>query len=472
MDTVRADHLSTYGYSRPTSPNLDQVAARGVQYTRAFSQGNESLFSHASILVGRYPSEVATPDYTRYGLPAGALLLPEILQLYGYKTGGFTSGGHVIADFGFNQGFHTFQTSPGLGFGSFYDTVPLALGWIGKIDLDQPWFAFVHSYDAHAPYVRPDPFYHLFDAEGATERVDALLEDPLGVEVIANNRWYRDRQPQDVRHVNGRPILAPSTYTGLAEPMPGERVEELTPGEIEHIRAHYDGGIAYADLFLGALLAQLQERGLLEQTLVIVVSDHGEDLLDHGWVNHRTALTDSTTHVPFLVMGPGFSPGTVVDELVDARDIVPTALHAAGAVVPAGLKGRALQELGRKQGESLQAAFAEGVMDMAAVRTERWRLVDRAATLADPGYGAQLSQVPLESSRFELFDSMNDPGEQVNLLVAPSGEQRAIAESLRGEMVRWREGLVPGDQALKATDVSPEVRAALKARGYWDPRQE
>jgi arylsulfatase A-like enzyme len=464
IDTMRADRSSTYGYDRDTTPNLSALAARGVVFERAFAQGNESLFSHATLLTGRYPSEVARPVYREYGLPATALTLPEVLKLYGYDTAAFTSGGHVIGAFGFDQGFDTFETSPGLGFGSFFDTVPMALSWIDTRTSITPWFVFLHSYDAHAPYARPDPFWHLYDAAGATDRVDALLEDPLGVELVAGDRWFRDRAPQDIRHANGRPVLDTATYTGLTGPRPDERVETLTPGELAHIDAHYDAGIAYADMFLGHLLATLEARELLDDTLVVVVSDHGEDLLDHGFVNHRTALTDSTTHVPLVVSGPGFGRGERVRGLVDARDVVPTMLAAAGAVAPAGLTGRALQEVADGDAPMLDVVFAEGVMDMASARTPRWRLVYRAP-LADPSYADTLAAEAIDGGRFTLYDSEADPAETTDVLE----KNLDVARDLRERMVTWRRSLKPGTFRLGPDDVSPEVRAMLQARGYWDP---
>ncbi len=469
MDTVRADHLSTYGYGRDTSPNLTRLGERGVVFEAAFSQGNESLFSHATILTGRYPSEVAQPVYRAYGLPDSALLLPEVLKLYGYDTAAFTAGGHVVADFGFDQGFDTFVTSPGLGFGSFYDTVPMALDWIDSRTSIAPWFVFLHSYDAHAPYVRPDPFYHLYDAENATDRVDKLLEDPLGVELVAGHRWYRDRQPEDLRHVNGRPMLAPTTYTDLAAPRVGERVEELTAAEVEHIRAHYDAGLAYADLFLGDLLGQLEADRRLDDTLILVLSDHGEDLLDHGYVNHRTTLTDSTTHVPLVVAGPGFGRGERVSGLVDARAIVPTVLLAAGGVTPAGLEGASLAAVAAGDSPGLPTVYAEGVMDMIAARAPHWRLIYRDAPLVAPDYADVLAAAELSPAHFQIFDLAADPGEQTNVLEHPTPEQLARARTLRDGLVEWRRGLTPGTYRLGPDDVSNEVRALLQARGYWDP---
>lgn len=463
IDTLRADHLSTYGYARDTSPNLTRMAERGTLYEDAYSQGNESLFSHATLLVGRYPSEIARPVYREYALPESTTTLPEVLELYGYDTAAFTSGGHVIADFGFAQGFDTFETSPGLGFGSFFDTVPMALAWIDTRTSLTPWFVFLHSYDTHAPYVKPDPFYHLFDAENATDRVDELVEDPLAVELVADHTWYADREPEDIRHANGRPVLSTATYTGLGTPVEGERIEVLTDAELDHVRAHYDTGVAYADLFLGELLGSLEARGVLENTVVIVLSDHGEDLFEHGYANHRTSLTDSTTHVPMVVMGPGFSAGRRVSGLVDARDVVPTVLASARAVVPAGLKGRSLQE----RPDALDAVYQEGVMDMVSVRTDAWRLVYHNAPLADPGYVEALAGATLDATHFTLYDLKKDPLEQTNVIES----EVALAAALRDRLVLWRTSLEAGTFRLGEDDVSPEVRAMLKARGYWDPQR-
>src|SRR5262245_14018920 len=127
MDTVRYADTSLGG-ARDTTPNLARLAAIGTSYDNAFAVGNESLYSHAALFTGRYPSEVAFADHKTYALPPNTPTLARILKRYGYATAAFTGGGHIIAAFGFDQGFDQFTAAPGeTRFGSFFDSVPLAI---------------------------------------------------------------------------------------------------------------------------------------------------------------------------------------------------------------------------------------------------------------------------------------------------------------------------------------------------------
>ncbi len=448
MDTVRWDRTSLAG-GRDTTPNLAALAARGVSFDAAFAVGNESLYSHAAIFTGRYPSEVAAPDYGTFAVPKGAPTLARALGAYGYATGAFTGGGHLIAPFGFDEGFDTFSAVSGdTAFGSFFDSVPAARAWIAQHDEERPWFAFVHGYDAHAPYQQRGPFRHLYGTEGSTPTAEQLAGSPLDIERIRGDTWFPDRTLGDFVHAAGRTILGTDFYRLPAVAQAGERAVKLSPAEIAHLRDHYDTGLTYADHWLGTLLADID----LATTLVIVLGDHGEDLLDHGVMNHRAGLWDSTLHVPLVVAGPGFGRGIRNDTLVDLRDVLPTALSAAGATLPAGASGARLQDTTGRE-----AVFAEGVMDQVSVRTQTRRL-----TLSDAGLN---SATPLATPTPALH-AVPDRGDLVAL-----GDPRAPDEAARLlQTVReWRAGLSPapaGDAAL-----TPEQREALKRQGYWDPSQ-
>ncbi|MFM2247675.1 MAG: hypothetical protein RL071_3749 [Pseudomonadota bacterium] len=449
IDTVRMDH-TTLGGLRDTTPNLAALAAAGTSYSRAFSVANESLFSHAALFTGRYPSEVAPPDYTRFRVPKGAGTVGAILKLYGYDTAAFTGGGHVIAAFGFDEGFDSFAAAPGeLSFGSFYDSVPEALAYMRE-HTERPWFVFVHGYDAHTPYAQVGPFAHRW-SPGTPPIREGLIADPLALEQLRGSTYFPDRSPTDFVHAAGRTMLSTDFYTLPATPQPGERSEELRRDEVAHILDHYDNGVSYADHWLGVLLSEID----LDQTLVVVVSDHGEDLLDHGYVNHRAGLWDSTLRVPLVVAGPGVPQGLVEDGLVDLRSVAPTLLTAAGAALPEGMRAPPLQAR-----PVAEAVFAEGVMDMISVRTALTRLTLSKARLVDGT--PDLATRGLTDGDFSLF---NEPGpaDQLN-----DPQQVQNARDLRGLLVQWRAGLTPAGAQAVAPD-----RAALLERlqgeGYFTP---
>jgi arylsulfatase A-like enzyme len=456
MDTVRADRTS-FGDGaaapRDTTPNLAALATLGTRWSAAYAVANESLTSHAALFTGRYPSEVAIPDYASFALPDTAQTLAGALTAYGYRTAAFTGGGHVVAAFGFDTGFDHFESVEGDRFGSFFDTVPPARAWIREQG-DAPWFAFVHGYDVHEPYVQRGAMGHVWGREGATERVEALLADPLAVEQVRGRTWYPERTPRDFTHAVGRSILGTDFYRapadGEGDAAPGERTERLTDAEVAHLRDHYDAGLTYADVWLGVLLAGVD----LTDTLVIVVSDHGEDLLDHGYTNHRAGLWDSTLHVPLVVAGPGFTGGAVHTGRVDLRSVLPTALRAAGAALPAGVTAPALQD-----DPDAPVLFAEGVMDEVSAWDGATRLTLHDARLAVGG--PDLATRPLDDGRA----SLQVGSDRTERMFTADGATEA--ERLRARIVAWRTGIMPA--TTTGAPVPEALRAALRERGYWTP---
>ncbi len=469
LDTVRADHLSVYGYPRSTTPNLERLARRGTVFNRAFSPANESAWSHGALFTGRYASEVARPDYETYAIPEEATLLPEILRLYGYRTGAFIAGGHVGEGFGFRQGWDSFQDF--VGYASFFETLPPARTFLKEAPSGKPWFLFVHSYDAHRPYIKAGPWNHLFTGGPGSPLAEEVVLNPTVSEQLAGEWFFADAIPNRFVHPAGDAIVALSTYRNLAERWKARDGIQVLPEEVAHIKGHYDGCLAYMDYQLGRFLGWMDAGGFLKNTVVLIVSDHGEDLLDHGFMNHRTALTDSCTRVPLLAFGPGFPGGSRQDALVDLLDVVPTILQAASARTPAGLPGRPLQKVASGLIGSPTAVYSEGVMDMISVRTETFRLVFEGPPLYTEGYTRVLSEAPLSPSRFSLYDLRSDPSEHQDLLESSSPEALAQGEALRKLLVDWRLSLKTGQHGISPESVDPEVARQLRVHGYWESRE-
>lgn len=460
LDTVRADHTTPYGYARDTTPVLARLGEEGTVFGNAFAEGNESAYSHAALFTGRYASELASPVYATYGVPEGATLVSEALRASGYATAMFSAGGHVTAEFGFDQGWDHYSAQP--GFASLYDTGPEALKWIDGASPEKPWFVFLHTYDAHRPYSRPGPWDHLY-AEGAgSPLAEAICRNPCLSEMVLRDVLLPELIPAWFTHTGGAEIMATEIYGRLSTASPDAIRVPLTPADRAHVVAHYDGALRYADTLLGETLATLQRAGELDNTVVIVLSDHGEDLLDHGYMNHRTGLTDSCTKVPLVAWGPGFARGGRVDGLVDGRDVAATILAVTGTMPPAGSGGRDLRAVAR--GESAtDAVFAEGVMDMVTVRTATHRLVYRDAPLESADYVATLGAEPLDGPRFALYDLAADPGETTDVHLG----DLATTAALRDRLVAWRGGLRVADYTLPQDAVSPATAAALREHGYW-----
>lgn len=464
MDTVRADHLSTYRYGRPTSPWLDRLAATGVVFERSFSQSNESAWSHGALFTGRYPSELAAPEYRTWAASPAATFVSEVLQAHGYETAAFLAGGHVGAGFGFAQGFDHFEEKK--GFATFWHTAPAALDWLDTRQTDRPYFLVLHGYDAHRPYAAPPPFLHGFAAGDGSALAERIALDGSDSERVFGRVFYPRAPLEFFTHPSGAYVLETRSYERLAlvSSVLGEG-EPLGDDDVAHLRAHYDGTIAAADLWVGLFLAAAERAGYLDDALVIVTSDHGEDLLDHDFVNHRTALYDTCVRVPLVVSGPGFPRGRRVHEMTQAIDVAPTVLRAAGAALPAGLAGRPLQDVAAGAVPPLDAVFVEGVMDMVAVRTDTHKLVYWGGPLDDPAYVDRLSAAPLAPPAFEMFDLIGDRAESRDLLATGVP---AEAAGLRDQLVAWRRSLVVSTDRPGLDGLSPGQVQALRDHGYWE----
>jgi arylsulfatase A-like enzyme len=463
IDGMRADRAHFDRNPRRTTPNLDAFAADGVRFPSAFSQSNESLLSHASLFDGRYPSEIALPNYLEYQLPEQAYTIAEVMRDIGYDTAGFTASGHVRAVFGMNQGFVHWSEQE--DFASFFNTVPRALGWLGQRPPDSPpFFMFLHGYDCHRPYGHDSVFFHPFDADyvGPMER---MVLSRNATERIYDGVLYPDFFRESVEHAGGVQMSDPHNYLRLADAAAeGAKGIPLSEADIQHMVAHYDGAVLAADTYVGLFLEGLRLLDVWDDTVVVILADHGEDLLTHGFTNHRAVIFDSTTRVPFL-MGGGALPeawrGRVEPGLVDAVDLVPTLTDIAGVSAPAGVRGRSVWALltGEAQ-DSKQAVFQQGVLGQSSVRTATHRLVFGGHRLTDEGYHEALALEPIDGGSFQLFHTAQDPDEQRDVLAS----QRPLAEELRAAMVAWHSDL---EQSDEAHPMDPALREELRERGYW-----
>ncbi len=295
VDALRADHVSSYGYRRPTTPRLDRLAAEGALFERAHAASSWTLPSHASIMTGRLPHEHRAGDSFRPFLGGQFPTLAGALRESGYATGGFVSNTFWAGrQVGMNRGFTRFEdvaltmrdalTRPVLGRKVAWELSP-ALGgsepWSNRADVmnrhltdwidglgGRPFFAFVNYMDVHGPYLAPPPFSTRFTTASA-----------------------------------------PAPNTRLA-PTNDDQAAEMSRQLHESIDG-YDGSLVYLDQAIGQLLDQLEQRGLSSNTLVIVTSDHGESFGEHGFVNHGHSLYLDQTRVPLIVRLPGRIPAGV-----------------------------------------------------------------------------------------------------------------------------------------------------------------
>lgn len=477
LDATRADHCSCYGGARSLTPVLDQLAAEGTLFEQAFACAPWTLPAMSSILTGQYPSQTGIEE--RRQLASTYTTLPALLRQGGYATFAISNNSWFSTDFGLNQGFMTvhklwqrFQTETDLTEVNLTQQYPAAStravtakrsaqgNWLknalnlmsGKIRTnsdygarrtlapvqrwisaqDGPWFALIHYLEAHLEYKPP--------AAWARRFVD---DWPTAQKLLA-----ADQVRLCYRHITGAEVMS---------------ADELrTWGQL------YAAEVAYQDHMMGKLIDWLKRAGKFDDTLIIVVADHGESLGEHGLLNHLYGLYDPLTRVPLVLRGPGSGRGRRRGDLVQTNDIFGTALAAAGLPLPENARNLLDESGGRRyvvaeygtprtphqellNRFSLQAHdFAPFLRSLTAVRTAQHKLV----------VGSDGSQA--------LFDLVHDPAELANL----AATEPDVLASMQAALAEWQTavGIAPSTPAATTAPpaVAPEVAARLKALGYLD----
>jgi len=418
LDTVRADHLSGYGHSQPTSPNLDGLAKAGVLFERAVSCAPWTRPSVAAILTGRYP---ATP----WGDEVVAASVVERIRGAGYATAGFTEGGFFTRKFGMDRGFETYAeergaiVAPQPG-GGIANTFRQAEAWLASHKADR-FFLLIHTYEPHAPYVHRD------FAEGM----------PMGA---IGERFSIDL---------------------LDRLQSGELT--LSRPEIEYVRALYEGDILNSDHFVGRFRGVLRELGLDERTLLVVTSDHGEEMADHAPANigdHGHSLYDDLLLVPLIVYDPRApKAGTRVRTQVRTIDVLPTITDLLGLPADPDLDGASLTPVMAGADVADRPAISgwnrKGRL-RASLRDGRFKYV---TVLDDPTVRRPVLVSPPDH---ELFDLARDPGEKTNLHAAEPERARAMHASLMEARARMRRS----EAGPSPAGVDREAEERLRSLGY------
>ncbi len=300
VDTVRADHFSCYGYHRNTTPHIDSLAAAGTIAELCQGQASWTLPAMTTIMSG-VPTVVHGAGRSStgfHGISPDVPWLPLAFNREGYRTAAFFNVMFMNADFGFHRGFQHFDcqgVASGNSLRKAGPTVDDFLTWLDSGDESKPFFAAVHFYDPHIPYRAPEPFRSMYT-------------DPN------YNGEYGD-----------------SWGEGITEMMDVNSGEVIpTQSDMENLVALYDGELTYTDSEIGRMLADLRSRGLADNTLIILVGDHGEEFLDHGGIEHGRTLYQETTHVPLIIAGPGFGGGRVISRSVAQLDIAGTIASVTG----------------------------------------------------------------------------------------------------------------------------------------------
>lgn len=419
MDTLRADHTNPYGYTRNTTPRLGKLAASGTVFGDASSTAPITRPSTASILTSRFPSE--TRARLDRGLDSEVETLAEALKAEGYGTHAFVANGNVFEPaYRFDQGFDRFETIRGVNLDNHAYSEEINELVLPHLDrhADEAFFLYVHAVDPHSPYDPPDSHRHRFTAPD--------YDGP----VIPEKTLHRELNRHEI----------------------GDR-------DLAFILGLYDEDILYQDESFGRLLDALETRGLLENTLVVVVSDHGDEFREHGRWEHGSRIYEHQTRVPFIVTGPGVRQGRV-DQPVSLVDVMPTILGHLGASPPARTRGRDLSPLLRGDGKVRPAAIyseeAASGFEWNALRQDGWKLI-RKARWKD-------GDSDENTAEYRLFLLPEDPSEQQDRAATEPERTASMKQALlalRGELRAQRTG---GEAPVG--EIDPRTRRQLEALGY------
>ncbi len=422
IDALRADGLHCYGNPRPTSPNIDALAARSLLYERVLASAPWTVPAVASLLTSTPPSlhgHIRAEDR----LSDELLTLPEALKEEGYATAAFSYHPWVSPELGFDQGFeatdfHVLRRGGGVKHDT--EVTDAALRWIEAAAAARPvrpFFAYLHYMGPHSPYAPPREA--MMSVLGHIPVPPALSARLAG---LSRPRFY--------------PALMKATQRG-----------EVTSADAAYLRALYDAEILVVDREIGRLQAGLRATGVDISTLVVVTSDHGEAFLEHGKMLHTDSVYQEMLHVPLIVALPEQRAGRRLAHWVQQVDIAPTVLDALRLPRPPQMQG--ISRLpGRDPGKG--PVFAEASAD------RRFKIIrDGFSYLARAG----------ADDKGKLYDLSADPGETSNIRAA----RPELARDLARELEEYRRLNLQKGQHLRraaAATLDPRRREELRALGY------
>ncbi len=456
LDTVRADHLSLYGYARDTSPHLQQFAREATVYTRAIAASDMTLASHASIFTGLYASQHGAhwemgrgKDGVSIGpefglrLPPSSRTLAGILAGKGYRTMGIAANVPYLQHaFHVDQGFQYFSLPvPRL----VLDTsCPFCL----RTDFAHALTKFFGVRQTELLYVRAGEVnreaFRLLDQQKANHRPFLLFLNYMDA-----HQPYFPPSPYDVKYPGKDSTMTAERYWPIEfQALSGSRPYSVQDRERDE--SQYDGGIAYIDANLDELFTRMKQLGLYDNSMIIITSDHGQSFGEKGLVGHGSSVYQEQVHVPLVIKYPGETRADVQNRLVSHVDLLPTVLGVLG--YQAGkLPGRNL----RAPDDPQAAAFSESFpCDLLVSLSSRFRRIERATFIGD------FKLITATNGVHELYDLATDPHEEHNVY----NERPSDAEVLEAGLRQWA-STMPLVRPQPAT-LDRQAIKVLKSLGY------
>ncbi|MFA5025749.1 MAG: sulfatase [Candidatus Shapirobacteria bacterium] len=412
FDGLQSKHLNSYGYPMKTTPNLDDFLKSSSLFTKTVSPSSWTVPSHMSIFTSMYPSEHKVinkfSDFnleTQTGVIANlkklspnAVTLAEILKNNGYATGGFTGDAGVGPQFGFNQGFDTyFETET---FGGLEGSAPKAVEWL-KQNKDKPFFLFLHGYDVHGQHEPKGGFDYRYVTKPYTGKFtgNKVEQGKLREEALANGGTL-----------------------------------EMSDEDIAFWRAIYDEKINRNDLEFKNFMDQVKEMDLMENTIVILMSDHGTEFFEHNSIDHGSTLYGELIDTLLAIHKPGQTKGQKIDQVVSTMDLMPTILDLLKIQNPVPQQTKGVDLVPALSGKNVaHNIFSETdyrlyTFKRSLVTTDGWKFI-----------------LSLENGKKELFNLTQDPGEKNNLILT-SPEKGFELEKILRQHIDETYGLRTGDQ--------------------------
>ena len=406
LDTLRADRLGAYGYERNTSPNIDAFAESSVLFEHMVAESCWTLPSHVTMFTGLYPAthNVILP---KRAVGPDTKLVAELLHDAGYDTIGVTAGGYLIPRHAMDRGFDFFNGYPK----GFKHAIAMAQDQILALDRKSPFFLFLHTYDIHCPYDPGADFTGTFES-GSAEFIET-----------------KDRC--------GR--------TGFA-------IVDISPGQATFLSDRYDDSILEADTDLGTFFEFLRINGFLEDSLIIITSDHGEEFLEHGKVGHVKSVHRELMLVPLIIRAPGLEPRRI-SEQAGLVNITPTILDFAEVATDTLFDAPSLR------------AMITGPADVSAEPVPRISQaggdIGRLYSAMTPAW--HLIQDPV-SDQVALYDMAADILEQNNVADENPGIKDRMLESIEAYVAACTPH--PVTDRLDLQQEAEENEAQLRALGY------
>lgn len=447
IDTLRADHLGTYGYSRPTSPNIDAFAKESVLFEQAFSQSSWTKPAMASLLTGHFPSMHQT-NLEQQKLPESETIVTQLLRDQGYQTAVLSGNPWITPDYGFGRGVDHFYSiyderfarvtlfmnalkrlSKQMGSRNWvYNRVKLlvqgelsttardevltteASRWLDA-NHERPFYMHVHYMSPHHPYDPPPPF----------------------------DKWVPDKSAK------------PMTYYPKKSYFPFDEGQAISDAQREDMIARYDGDILFADTVFQKLVDKLKALGILDDTIIVVMADHGEEFYEHKNWGHGQGLYNELIHIPLIIRYPkAFQPGRIKTPVMSV-DVVPTMLEMASAPPKATAAGKSLVPLAK--GETVPRnpqAFSELIYRFGATRSvvdDKYKLIHKQQD---------------ERVATEMYDLATDYPEQKNLAQQDTAEAGKLQTQM-ADTLKWADEHKATAAEAKIDD---EMGKRLKALGY------